>query len=139
MTTNVDQRALAIVHTTTKLILAAEKFTVTKSSCRILHEYLYMYVYKKGTVFRKKLPPLQILGDEISTLRIVGFGKILYWTYTCKYTCTKIRLFLGIPIHLNAKYLYIVSEILATSALFNFNESGGPAHKTLSSCYWGPL
>jgi len=50
------------------------------------------------------------MGDEISTLRILGFGKILYKIYIYKYTCTKIRPFLSISIHLNTKYIYIKLE-----------------------------
>jgi len=48
-TTNVAQRALAIAHTTTGLIIAAEEFIVVYKTVK-LYEYLYMYVYEKNII-----------------------------------------------------------------------------------------
>jgi len=41
-----------------------------------------------------------------------------YWIYVYNYTCTKIRLFLSIPIHLNTIYksIYILCQRRATSS-----------------------
>jgi len=42
------------------------------------HGYIYICIYKKGTVFRQTYPPFKP-GDEISTLRILGFGRCYNW------------------------------------------------------------
>jgi len=54
-TTNVAQRALAIVHTTTRLKLAAEKFIVVYKTVKYCTN-IYICMFNKGTVFRQTYP-----------------------------------------------------------------------------------
>jgi len=56
------------------------------SEVNMAHVYIDMYVYEKEPC-SAKLTLFLILGDEISTFRILGFGRFYNWfiyIYTCK-------------------------------------------------------
>jgi len=68
-----------------------------------------MYVYKKGTVSRQTYPLFKTWAMRSRRSGSWALRKY-YIGYIYKFTCTKIRLFLSIPIHLNTKYIYIMPE-----------------------------
>jgi len=98
-------------YTTTRL----KKFIVvykTEGYCT----NIYMCRFKRKEPCSDKLTPFLNPGRWDLDAPDPGLWKTLYWINIYKYTCTKIRLFLSTPIHLNTKCIDILCQRHATSS-----------------------
>jgi len=123
-TTNVAQRALVIIIELQGWYSPLKKFIVVyKTVGYCTNIYIYMLIRKEPCP--DKLTPSLNIGRWDLDAPVPGLWEnIIFDIYIYKYTCTKIRLFLSILIHLNTKYICRIagdgSKIISTIKFNDF-------------------